>query len=131
LDTQKDVTVSNSDFKLLVAESLSSDVFVSHPKYGSFRNVWDEVFEYNFEKEDSFIADLQKNNFDKFETLKDILHTEILKNKDLENNLQDYIQPSFIQKVDAKITSDIPTYNSQLQVYNQRFIDSALALKNG
>ena len=131
LDTQKDVTVSNNDFKLLVAQSLSSDVFVSHPKYGSFRNVWDEVFEYNFEKEDTFIADLQKNNFDKFETLKDILHTEILKNKDLENNLQDYIQPSFIQKVDAKITSDVPSYNSQLEIYNQKFIDSAIALKNG
>lgn len=125
LDDNKDVTVSNSEFKILVSQALASDVFVSHPKYSSFRNVWDQVFEYNFEQENKFIADLQKNNFDKFETVKDILHTEILKNKELQKNLTKYIEPSFITKVDAEVKSDVKAYNTQLEKYNSKFIQSA------
>lgn len=128
LDTEKNKTVSNNDFKILVAESLSSDVFVSHPKYWEFRNVWDEVFDYSFDKENELIAELQKNNFDKFQTLENILHTEILKNKEVQQNLEQYIQPNFIQKVDVKINSDVDVYNAQLEIHNQRFIDSAIAL---
>jgi hypothetical protein len=125
LDNNKNVTVSNSEFKILVSQALASDVFVSHPKYSSFRNVWDQVFEYDFEQENKFISDLQKNNFDKFETLKDILHTEILKNKELEKNIDKYIQPSFVRKVDAQVTSDVNAYNTQLEKYNSKFIESA------
>ena len=125
LDENKEITVSNNEFKILVSQALASDVFVAHPKYSSFRNVWDEVFEYNFNKEDKFIADLQKNNFDKFETVKDILHTEILKNKEVEKNLEKYIQPSYITKVDANISSDVKAYNTQLDKYNEKFIESA------
>ena len=128
LDENKNITVSNSEFKILVSQALASDVFVSHPKYSSFRNVWDQVFEYNFEKEDTFIAELKKNNFDKFETVKDILHTEILKNKDLENNLAKYIEPSFITKVDSTINSNVEVYNTQLDKYNKKFIESAREL---
>jgi hypothetical protein len=131
LENGKNDTVSNSSFKKLVAESLASDVFVSHPKYNSFRSVWDPVLNYSFDKEDTFIADLQKNNFDKFDTLKNILHTEILKNKEFSKNIETYLQPDFIQKVDAVVNEDIAVYNTQLAVYNDRFKSSALALVQG
>jgi len=71
------------------------------------------------------ISDLQQNNFDKFEAVKDILHTEILKNKELEKNITEYIKPSFIKNVDFKINSDVDSYNLRLDTYNQKFIESA------
>jgi hypothetical protein len=131
LDNGKNNTVSNSDFKKLVAESLASDVFVWHPKYNSFRSVWDPVFNYSFAKEDKFISDLKQNNFDKFDTLKNILHTEILKNKEFGKNIETYLQPQYIQKVDIELNNDVDAYNNQLAVYNNRFKKSALALVNG
>jgi len=128
LDTQKNITVTNTEFKQLVAKSLGSEVFASHPKYGEFRQLWDEVFEYNFESEDKFIADLQQNNFEKFDTLENILHTEILKNKDLSENLDEYLKPKFIQNITSNSTWDVEMYNSQLDRFNQKFYDSVVDL---
>ena len=128
LDTQKDITVNNWEFKQLVAESLSSEIFASHPKYGEFRTLWDEVFEYNFEAENKFIADLQKNNFEKFDTLENILHTEILKNKEFMKNLDEHLKPSFIQKVSKQNDSQVDVYNQQLEKFNQKFYDSVIEL---
>ncbi|MCP4523251.1 MAG: hypothetical protein GY828_03460, partial [Candidatus Gracilibacteria bacterium] len=131
MEMNKDVTVSNSEFKLLVAEALSSDVFISHPKYNEFRNIWDPVFAYNFEREEKIISDLQKNNFEKFETLKNILHTEILQNRELLKNLDQELQPDFMKKVVGEGGDDIEIYNKELAVYNKKFIDSAHDLMYG
>ncbi|MCP4523328.1 MAG: hypothetical protein GY828_03850, partial [Candidatus Gracilibacteria bacterium] len=131
MQAEKDVTVSNSEFKILVAEALSSDVFVSHPQYNKFRNIWDPVFAYNFEKEDVFISDLQKNNFDKFETLKNILHTEILQNRELFDSLETEIEIDEIQKVAGKYLGDSDAYNAQLAVYNEKMRKSAYNLVYG
>jgi hypothetical protein len=35
------------------------------------------------------------------------------------------MKPSFIQKVDSHIISDVDSYNTRLDIYNQRFIESA------
>ena len=128
LDTQKDITVSNSEFKQLVANSLSWETFAAHPKYREFKNLWDEVFEYNYEAEDAFIADLQKNNFEKFDTLENILHTEILRNKEFMKNLDEHLKPSFIQKVSKQNDSQVDVYNQQLEKFNEKFYDSVVEL---
>jgi hypothetical protein len=51
-----------------------------------------------------------------------------LKNKEVEKNLEKYIQPNYITKVDTKLNNDYIAYNKQLSVYNNRFKTSALAL---
>jgi hypothetical protein len=37
----------------------------------------------------------------------------------------EYMKPSFIQTVSSNIISDVDSYNSRLDIYNQRFIESA------
>jgi hypothetical protein len=45
--------------------------------------LWNDVNNYTFTGEDKMIKQLQKDNFDKFQLVENILNTEIVKNKKL------------------------------------------------
>jgi hypothetical protein len=53
------------------------------------REVWTQVDNFTFSKEDSLIQELQDNNRAKFDALSDIINTEIIKNKELKKKLND------------------------------------------
>jgi hypothetical protein len=46
-------------------------------------NVWEEVNNMTYSKQDTIIKELKDNNRAKFDALTDIINTEIIKNKEL------------------------------------------------
>jgi hypothetical protein len=69
----KDRLLTVEEFYTEVGESLASDSITSDAKFDHMQNVWETARNYNHSKEDKKIAELQKRNFEKFETLKSIL----------------------------------------------------------
>ncbi|MBT3729732.1 hypothetical protein HOF65_02915 [bacterium] len=53
------------------------------------REVWTQVDNFTFSKEDSLIQELQDNNRAKFDALSDIINTEIIENKEFKKKLND------------------------------------------
>jgi hypothetical protein len=77
IDENKDIKVSNDDFISIVNLALSSKEFTKNPKTKELTSLWREVENKTYSKEDKKISELQKNNEEKFKTVKDILNTEI------------------------------------------------------
>jgi hypothetical protein len=50
--------------------------------------LWNEVNNRTFSKEDEIISELKENNRAKFDALKNIINTEIIKNKELKKNFK-------------------------------------------
>jgi len=115
LNKNKDIQVDNSEFKKLVFASLSSESVTSNPKLDKLRSVWREVENTTYSKEDKIIEELEKNNFEKFELLKEILGTEIQKTKEQEKNLKKYMEPTYITQVAYEETSNVKYYNEKLR----------------
>ena len=130
MDNNKSETLSNLEFRKYVNESLSSKEIVSDPKTRELRELWDTVNNMTYSKEDKFIKELKDNSNEKFETLKDIINTEIIKTKKLKDNLDEVLKPSLIKKIAFTNDSDIDAYNSRLIKYNDKFIESANTLRN-
>ena len=128
LDEWKDVTVSNLEFKKLINKSLASKSITSNPKLDKVREVWKQVNNLTYSKENSLIKELQDNNREKFEVLSDILNTEIIENKELKKKLNNIWETPIITKVwfDNKIN----LYNEKLTKYNDDFVESAKKLIN-
>jgi hypothetical protein len=47
-----------------------------------------------------------------------------MKNKQVEENLDEYLKPKFIQNVSQELSSDVDSYNQELEKFNERFYDS-------
>ncbi len=120
IDENKDVTISNSEFKKLVAKNLSDEGFVSDPRFDSLRKLWDDVNNYSYSWENKLIDDLQQNNIDKFQTLKDIVNTEIIKTKSLKNDFNDLMNKKVI-KTSLSDETNIQRYKSMMKPYNEEF----------
>lgn len=129
MSKNKDVTVSNTEFKKLVLESLSSKKFTDDPRFEELFDLWDNVTNYTFSKEDKLISELQQNNFDKFETLKDIINTEIIKNKEFKKSFNNYLNTN-IKKVSYTNDSNVLVYNSMLEKYNSKVFEKTSELLN-
>ncbi len=126
LDENKSVTVDNTEFKKLMNKSLASKTITSDPKLDKVREVWDEVNKYTYSKEDKLIKDLQDANTDKFGIVKDILNTEIIKNKELKKQLDKARNNHLVTKVWANDSDKkIEAYNKKLSKYNDTFIEKA------
>ena len=76
---EKNEEVDNTEFKKLVLKSLSSTGVTSNPKMEKIVNLWKQVDSMTYSKEDALIKELQDNNREKFDTLTDIVNTEIIK----------------------------------------------------
>jgi hypothetical protein len=66
---------------------LSSESITSNPKLDKIRQIWTDVDNLTYSKEKSLIKELQKNNTDKFQALKDIINTEMISNKELKDKI--------------------------------------------
>jgi hypothetical protein len=81
------------------------------------------VNSYTFSKEDDIISSLEKNSTEKFDLVKDIINTEIAKNKKMKEDFKNSLESS-MKKVSLESDSSIEEYNLKLEKYNET------ALKN-
>jgi len=125
----KDNTISNLEFRKEISKSLANEDFTSDPRFDELRDLWKNVESYTYSWEEKIISELQKNNFDKFETLKDIINTEIIKNKEFKSDFNSNINTP-IRKVSSKSSSDINEYNSMLSKYNSRVFEKTSDIIN-
>jgi len=124
LEENKNITVSNTEFKQTVFDNLASAKLAADPKFDKLRNVWNEVDNYSYSKENKYIKELENNNYEKFETLKNILSTELQRTKEESKNIQKLLEPKYTIPV-SKTESRITAYNDALSKYNDKFIQSA------
>ncbi len=122
----KNEKLTNAEFKASVLKSLESKSLISEPKFKEIASIWEKAINYNFEKEDKIIKDLQENNREKYNKLKDIINTEIIKNKKLSEDLDKILKNSNI-KVSSIERED---YNSYLEKYNKIAFEKTYNLLN-
>jgi len=91
ISNNKNDTVSNLEFKKEISRNLASEKFSSDPRFDDLRELWDNVNKYTFSWEDNLIEELKENNFNKFQTLSNIINTEIIKNKEFKNDFNDLL----------------------------------------
>ena len=75
------------------------------------------------------IKDLEENNLNKFETLKDIINTEIIKNKEFKSDFNNSLKTP-IRKVSLVKNSNIEEYNSMLDKYNSKVFEKTSSIVN-
>lgn len=124
IDNHKNELIDNTEFKKLVNKSLASENVVWDPRMDKIRKLWDDVNNMTYSKEDKIISDLKKSNKDKFDLVKDILNTEIIKNKETQKKYKNYNNNEIIKVAynDEKI--DLDFYNKQFNNSNNNFIKS-------
>jgi hypothetical protein len=89
LENKKDKFVNNEELKELMNNSLASENITKDPNLEPILEIWDQVNNITYSKEDKFIKTLQENSTEKFNTIKDIINTEILKNNKLRKNFNE------------------------------------------
>ncbi|MDD2870584.1 MAG: VCBS repeat-containing protein [Candidatus Gracilibacteria bacterium] len=131
IDKNKDVTVDNAEFKQLINKALASKTITSDPKLDKVRELWQQTNNLTYSNEDRLIKELQDNNTEKFDAVKDIINTEIILNKELKKQLDSYGKKPIITKVGSTDTNKIDSYNQTLSKYNDKFIETAKKLIDG
>lgn len=129
ISNNKNKTVSNLDFKKEISKNLASEKFSSDPRFDELRNLWDNVNKYTFSWEDNLIKDLQDNNFNKFQTLSDIINTEIIKNNEFKNDFNELLSKN-IRKTSIWSNSNVWEYNTMLSKYNESFFRTTWNILN-
>ncbi len=120
-------TIPASDFITLAYHSLSQLEITDNDSFDQIKAGFENLANYSFSKEDRFIAELHKNNEDKFATLKAIIEYEQAQNKkDRESLEQDIYATTF-----RPIMSDVASYNDKFEVHNARLADAAVGLLTG
>ncbi len=128
IEKWKNETVDNLEFKKLINKSLSSKTITSDNKLEKVRWIWEEVNNMTYSKEDKLIKELQDNNIEKFEVVKDIINTEIIKNKELKKKYNSIWKSSIMTKVSSEDPNKIELYNKTLSKYNDKFVETAKKL---
>ncbi len=127
LNENKNVTVSNLEYKELVSKNLADEWFTSDPRFDKLRNIWDKVNDYSFSNEEKIIQELQKNNSNKFDTLKNIINTEIIENKNFKENFNRMLETNVV-KTSSNSENKIAEYNWMLEKYNDSFFKKTESL---
>ena len=125
LNNWKNELVSNLEFKKLINKALASKSVSSNPKMEWIIDLWDKVNKMTYSKENKIIKELQDNNREKFDTLKDIINTEIVRNKELKKKLNNIWVNKLVTKVWYTSDNKIDLYNKSLSKYNDKFKKSA------
>jgi hypothetical protein len=121
--------VSNEEFKKEISKNLASKSFTNDPQMAKFIELWNDVNNYTFSKENEIIANLEKNNEEKFSLVRDIINTEILKNRKFKEEVKDLFENS-TKKVALTEDSSIELYKEKLQKYNDVTIENLSKLLN-
>jgi len=121
-------TVSNTEFITHVSGQLASESITSDPATAELQSLWAHVQNLTYSKEDTFIAELQKNNSEKYRTLGEIFSTEIEYSKKQQHDLRTLWAPSIIKNVDADIDTRGQIYTDLMKEYNIKTLDAAINL---
>jgi hypothetical protein len=130
IDENKSETLSNLEFKKEINKNLASLSITSDPKMDGIREVWEEVNNMTYSKEDKLIKKLSDSNKDKFETLKDIINTEIINNKKQKKYIEDFSNNKLIKVSNNNFETPIDLYSSKLKPYKKEFAKSVKNLLN-
>ncbi|MDF1682231.1 MAG: hypothetical protein P1U46_00140 [Patescibacteria group bacterium] len=98
-----------------MSEFLASETVTKDPKLDELREIWNNVNNYSFSKENETIDELYKFNIDKFSKIKDILNNELIINKNLEKKLDN----PFILKISDNNSSLIDSYKKEMSYFNE------------
>lgn len=123
--------VNSGEFISLVNNDLEKTSIIKDNKTEKLRNLWTEVNNYNYSKEDKIINDLIKNNTEKFDTLKSIIKEEIKYNKELEKKFRE--NKLSLDNKNILISSNISridSYKASLDKFNNNTISSIINLTN-
>jgi hypothetical protein len=125
------VTMTNREFKQHIGEQLASTSVTSNPRTKQLQSLWSEVLTLSYSAEDAFISELQENNRNKFQTLEDIISTEIQHSQQQQKALDDMGSPSYIIQVAEEKNNRIEAYNTLMEPYNIKTLDAAIGLLSG
>lgn len=125
--------LDNRAFQSYVLGQLASTSITSDPRTAELQTLWQEVGKMKYSQEDAFIQELQENNTQKFETLKDIISTEIEYSKQQQQDLKQMSTPSFLTQVAAPDSAleRVKGYNTMMEPYNGKTLDAAVQLMQG
>lgn len=117
----KDNTVTTWEFLVLINENLSRKSIIKDNSTQKIRDVWANVNNYNYAKEDKLVKDLQKNNDDKWNTLKSIINKEIDVTKKLKQKIKSWnLTISWENKLISSNISRFDAYNSSMSSFNDK-----------
>ena len=125
------LTMTNREFSQHIGEQLASNSITSNPRTQELQNLWSEVFALSYSAEDAFIEKLQNDNREKFQTLEDIISTEIQHTRKQQEALNNIWEPNYIVQVSEEKNDRFDAYNTLMQPYNVKTLDAAISLVSG
>lgn len=128
IDENKEETVSNEEFVYLVNKWLSNKTIVWDETTKEIRQLWQDVANMTYSKEDKFIEELKKKNKDKFETLKWIINTEKQVTKDQIKSIKNLEKQTNIKFVNDIEKSNIGAYNELMRKHNLETVKATVNL---
>jgi len=121
-------TMSSREFISYVNAWISSESFTSNTRTSQIQNLWQEINNLKFTKQQDFITNLWQKNKEKFDTFEEILKSEIEYSKQQQEELSSpQIQDTFIQ-VASYDEDRFVWYRQSLEKYNVDTLDAAIAL---
>ena len=88
IDNNKDITLTNAQFLSYVSENLASESITRDPRADRLRDLWEQVGNMTYSKEDKLIESLHETKDAKFEVLTDILNTEKERTDELKEQIK-------------------------------------------
>ncbi len=128
MQNNSDETVSNKEFISLVNKWLASKNLWSEENIGKLRNLWKDVSNMTYSKEDKFINELKEKNKAKFDTLKWIINTEKQVTKEQIKSIKNIENKSNIKFIDSINTSNVTWYNELMRKHNLETVKSTMNL---
>ncbi len=131
IDNNKDITLTNREFLSYVSENLASESITADSRTDALRNLWQQVGDMTYSKEDKLIESLHQTKDAKFDALTDILNTEKERNDELKEQIKSLGNPLTITQVSSHGNTNLEVYNERLSGYNIWLMESAVQLVNG
>jgi len=123
--------MSNREFISYVNSRLASTSFTENNRTSEIQNIWQEVNNMRYTKEQDFIDELREKNKSKFDTFEAILKTEIEYSQEQQDELENMEEIEMYIQTVADSGDRFDDYNEQLTPYNIDTLDAAIALASG
>lgn len=130
LDENKGEMASIDEMKKLFASEIQKESIVKDTKLDSLRWIWETALSYDFAEEDALIEQLQKDNKEKFESLKKSIEQEKEATKKQKESLQEQFTPFQFKNISLTQTENIFSKEQIINSQN-KFIESALKVADG
>lgn len=122
LEAEKENEVSSTEFIQTVHQNLASKTITSDPAFAPLLAIWDDVLTRDTTQEEKLISKLLENNTKKYQTLHDILTTEIAQTQQLRQEIDSLMSESgsTVTQISATDTTRIDEYNKRLDEFNEK-----------